>query len=475
LKSPDRLAYYVSAAGDLGLAMVPLAIIALPTVAISLWFGDWAVAAGLAVPGLLGVGGLLGFRYVKQSMRRRTTGGKRIVALAWLVAAFACAAPFITAASLDAEATETTRTYAAPVAALFESMSGLTSTGLTMTPDARELPMSLQFWRSILQWLGGVGILYLVVTVVGQVRPPSHREQDEADSEVGEPSNDREPTGRTLAKTWLVYGILTLACIAGLWANGAPLWDAINLGQTTIATGGFALEPDSLASYPYAVQVVAMIGTILGALSFFVLRPLVLEGDWRAPWRDRQVFWLVGLLLTLTAAVAMIGELSMWDAAFQVVSATGTCGFATASVGGLPLTMLLLVAAMFIGGSAGSTAGGLKIGRLRRLLRLAIGRKTEHAMPDEPTIALLRISVAFVVTLPLGVITLGLTVPTASWIELLFETTSALCTVGLTSGLTGPDLPAAAKLVLVVLMWLGRLEIIIAISLIVRRLGASDG
>jgi trk system potassium uptake protein TrkH len=137
--------------------------------------------------------------------------------------------------------------------------------------------------------------------------------------------------------------------------------------------------------------------------------------------------------------------------------------------------MLLLVAAMFIGGSAGSTAGGLKIGRLRRLLRLAIGRKTEHAMPDEPTIALLRISVAFVVTLPLGVITLGLTVPTASWIELLFETTSALCTVGLTSGLTGPDLPAAAKLVLVVLMWLGRLEIIIAISLIVRRLGASDG
>ena len=458
-------------AHDLGVAMTPLGAIALPTLVIALVNAEWSATIGIAVPVLAAVGGAAVARLTRRRRGEARPSHVPLMAGAWLLASFVCAVPYL-AAALRADApSDTTAAFADPLNALFESMSGLTSTGLTVSVDPRELPFSLQRWRSATQWLGGVGILYVVL---GAVVPDGKRADPGQDDQAGEESNEDDdsdaPPGlrAVVRRTWLTYAILTAASFLAFWLCGMSLWDAANHAQTAVSTAGFSLSPDSLAAYPASAQAAAVGSMIAGSIPFFTLRRLVLKGDLRALLWDRQARWLLAILAGGSTALWAATYLSAWDAVFQWATALCTCGFSTVAVEELGSGALLAMsAAMILGASAGSTAGGIKLARLRRLAFAALGRGAPDPALAEPAGKTRRIAVAFVATYAVGVGLMFLTCD-AAWDESAFEAASAIGTVGLSAGVTAPDLPAAARLVLVGLMWLGRLEVMAVVAVLAR-------
>ena len=278
-----------------------------------------------------------------------------------------------------------------------------------------------------------------------------------------------------MRSVWLIYGGLTLAAVLALAAAGLPAWVALNHGMTAVSTGGFAVTDDSFNSAPPAAQVAAAAAMVAGAVSFRVHGLLLVRRRWAAAFRDAQARLLVALLALGAAGlwVAGAGGWGFGTAAFQWVSALCTGGLHSATVGDAGAgTLAALSVAMLVGGSVGSTVGGLKLRRILTLIGALVGRVPPGGDPGQAK----RLLAAFAATYAVGGGALWWVVgegfrPAAVW----FEAASALGTTGLSAGVTGPDLPAPAKLVLIALMWLGRLEILAAVALAGRLLRARGG
>ena len=451
----------------LGTCLAPLAAVTVPTLLVAAWAGEAAAALGLAVPLLGGLAGGLGARRVARVTEAPLAP---TLALAWLIAVLLGAFPFLAAAHLGAAPSETTRAFADPVNALFESMSGLTSTGLTVTADPRELPASLLWWRSTTQWLGAVGILSFGLAAAASAGAGGgDGDADAADEELGSGEDRRRGASlrRLLRRTWAAYATLTLLAAAGLFLTGMDAWDAVNHVQTAAATGGFSTSPDSLAAWDTPVHAVALAVMAAGALSFGTLRAMTFGRRPRALLLDPQARWLTAACVAVAAAVLLGGGLTGWPAVFDACSAVTTTGFSVAGdAEPTGLTAAALIAAMLIGASAGSTAGGFKLARLRRLARHALGRGDGGHRLSEPLSRTLWIAAAFAATYAAGVAALWLLGGRPPLGDAAFEAASALGTVGLSTGLSSPELPAGGRLVLVALMWLGRLEVLAALSLL---------
>ncbi|MEM1056512.1 MAG: potassium transporter TrkG [Bacteroidota bacterium] len=465
-------------AHDVGLALVVIAALALTGLGVTAGAGEmagwWAFGGTALGGGTLGAGLLIVFRDHRDRsvLLARRTASKRVVAAAWLLASVLAAVPFAVFGASDGANTATV-VYADPLNAWFESMSGLTSTGLSVSPDASQIPASLQWWRSLLQWVGGIGILYVVLALMPDERDASHLAELKEEMSTGSFS----PRG-VLGPVWLIYTGYTLATIAAFWIAGMPPWEAVNHGMTTLATGGFDITGDSFASYDRTIQFIGIVAMALGAISFGVHLVLLARARLGAIARDEQNRLMAVLLagggLLLWAATALgPPDVAVFDVAFLWTSALLTGGFATQDLsawGALPL--LLLILAMLIGGASGSTAGGLKQRRVLALLRWAKSRERSGKAS-----AALRQVARLGAVLIMGTVALVL-VGGAGWLAALFETASALGTVGLTAGVTGPDLPAGARLVLVLLMWVGRLEIGATLALFAgrgKRTESADG
>jgi trk system potassium uptake protein TrkH len=259
--------------------------------------------------------------------------------------------------------------------------------------------------------------------------------------------------------------------------------------MTAIATGGFTIRAGSFRDVAPVVQWTAMLFMAMGAISFRTYHRLLV--DRLPPWRQStQMRWLITLILAGAAALAGITHLEKIDATrtqtiFQWISALGTCGFSAADLSQWgPAAMLLLILGMVIGGASGSTAGGIKITRLVWLCKNAVNhlrnRMSDSDQPGtyrfngrevEPEKAVQRIRYAallaglWCVGLIGGWLALLLAMPAAPPMHLFFEAASALGSVGLSSGVTRPEMPDAAKGGLAFLMWIGRLEIISAVML----------
>lgn len=462
-------------AHDVGLMLTPLGVVAMPTLVIALLCREFAAASALGLVIILAMAGLGMSWLLKQQRQHATPPHVITMAAAWLAASIAAALPFLASALFVAQPSAVTATFASPTNAWFESMSGLTSTGLTVASDPRELPWSLQWWRSTIQWLGGIGILYFILgATLGQDESADPGATQEACDEAGDERGDHHEVrrlglGRTVRRTWLVYTILTLATFAGFVATGMNAWNAANHAQTAVSTAGFSTQPDSLASYPAGVHAVAAGAMVAGAICFFTLRSLILGGRWSVLARDRQTHWLIVGLALGTLGMIAVTNLSPWDAAFQWLSAFCTGGFSTSTVGEInPAGLLVLWLAMFVGASAGSTGGGLKIARLRRLVRGLLRRDTGSTGDSalvESSRTTRRMALAFLATALTGAVLLYVSADT-TFVVALFESTSALCTVGLTAGLTSAETSTAAKIVLIALMWLGRLETLVIVHLL---------
>lgn len=367
---------------------------------------------------------------------------------------------------------------AGPDDAFFEAMSGFTTTGLTVMP-VDELPRSLLFFRGYSQWLGGAGIVVLSLVVLAE---PGSTGKQLYTAGFGEQTllGSVVATGRVVV---VAYTALTAAGVLGLWVAGAGLFDAVVHGLSLVSTAGFSPFTDSFGAYEQgAVPVVAGAFMVIGATSL----PLLYMARHRGP-RSLLADWQLRLLLALVVVATLVFWLfegarpdELGRAAFHAITATTTTGFVLEppsqwSEGSRMLALGLMV----VGGSVGSTAGGIKLLRLLILLRTAGWTVSRTLLPAE---AKMPLTVGGAVVDPeevrrtfvllgtyLVLLFLGSVAVTGAGVPMenaLFDTASALSTVGLSSGATSPDLPAWSKLVLAFMMWAGRVEIIAVLVLL---------
>jgi len=387
---------------------------------------------------------------------------------------------------------DTTAVFLRPLDAVFESMSGFTGTGLTMAAVEEKLPRSLHWWRSFIEWVGGVGVIVLTVAILrrGGGSGSYTLYESEARSEKIHPS-----IVTTVREIWKIFVGLTLGSIALFLLAGMPLWDAINHGMTGIATGGFSVHADSIGHYGSPLIEYATVPIMVAGSIAFPVHYLIFRGELRNFYADLQTRWVfiwftVGSL-ALTAVLYANGQYDTVEETFRIglfqfVSATSNTGFGSATIGGGTEQVwsagatLLACLGMLTGAAAGSTVSGLKLIRVITLVRgtvwqvrdifyppdairyLRIGerRLSEEQAQREYTEATV-VFVLWITFLAIGVAVLLRVLSPAHPLEyVIFDVMSAQSNVGLDSGITGPTLPDAAKAMLIVNMWVGRLEII---------------
>ena len=287
-----------------------------------------------------------------------------VAALTWLFASLAGCLPFITSGEIP---------YFPD--AFFETVSGFTTTGASILTDVEHMSRGLLFWRSFTHWLGGMGILVLV-TAIAAGRGDGSTNILKAEM-PGHSLDKFTPKAKNNAK--LLYGIyivLTLLETVLLIAGGMPVFDGVVHALGTAGTGGFGVKNDSLVSYSPYLQNVCTIFMLLFGVNFS-LYYLILLGNIRTALRNEELRWFLGIIAFAVLTIAFdirnlyggVGHALRYSF-FQVTSIISTTGFVTADFNLWPeYSKFLLVLLMFVGGCAGSTAGGLKVSRVMLLFK----------------------------------------------------------------------------------------------------------
>jgi len=412
-----------------------------------------------------------------------------MVALTWLAVALVGMLPFVLAG---------TGVFADPVNALFESMSGITTTGATVIVSFDAHARSVLMWRQVLQWLGGLGILVLAVALLAQLSVAGAQlmETETQTQNVTKLTPRIEETARLLGGLYVGLTALMTVVLLGLRVAGlAPnmdLYNAVSHAFTTIATAGFSPQAESLGAFSPAVQWVVVLFMFVGATNFILLYRL-LQGDLTRV-RDSEEFrFYVGALAALTGLTAtflwldgqfVTAEATARHALFQVVSIVTTTGYATVDFDlWAPAAKHMLFFGMFLGGMAGSTTCSIKTLRwlvvlktLRRDLftdihpeavrpvRLSGDVVSEDAVRDIHLYVLL--SIVF-----FGVATVFVVADTAraglavGEFDAMGAAASTFLNIGPAFGVASPygsydAFPDSTKVVMILLMWIGRIEII---------------
>ena len=368
--------------------------------------------------------------------------------------------------------------------ALFECISGVTTTGLSTLTAVESRSPSFLFARVWMQWYGGLGIVVLSVALMFGYDVTARRLVETPTTT----ENLDTATRLHARRTFVTYAVLTLLAIAVLWAMGLPLLTAVTHAMAALSTGGFSSFDASLAAVPgWSLRFVIMAFAFLGALALPLYYRVYRQG-WRSIMGDEELRALILVTMVVSALLAFFmyhaGEQNRMavagNALLMGISAQTTTGFSSIPVTALDnASKLVLIASMAVGGSIGSTAGGIKLLRLLllwRLLQLVIRRAAmpAHAVTElrfggrvvdsaELVRALLPVILFVVVTLVswLPFMALGY-----APLNALFEVVSATGTVGLSSGITAPDLSPLLKAVLCADMLLGRLEFVAILILL---------
>ena len=377
--------------------------------------------------------------------------------------------------------------------AFFETMSGITTTGSTILVGLDKASPGLLIWRSMLQWLGGIGFIGMAVAILPLLRVGGMRLFQTESSDWGEKVM---PRSHMAAKYILfIYLGLTLGGFYGFWLAGMTPFDAINHAMAAISTGGYSTSDASLANWSQpAVHWVAVLLMICGSLPF-TLYVATLRGNRKALFKDHQVHGFLGFLLITWLVFGtwlwLHSDNSWWDSfrivAVNVTSVVTTTGFALGDYTTWgSFAVLLFFYLTFVGGCSGSTSGGLKIFRfqvayvllranLQQLIhpRAVIKQQYNNHNLDEEIVRSL-ITFSFFFTITIGVIALGLTLIGLDWVTALTGAATAVCNVGPGLGpIIGPagnfsSLPDAAKWLLTLGMLLGRLEILTVLVLVTK-------
>ena len=369
--------------------------------------------------------------------------------------------------------------------AFFETMSGFSTTGASILDDIESLPHALLFWRSMTQWIGGMGIVIFTIAVlpifgVGGIQLFA--------AEATGPKFDKitPHIDETAKWIWTIYIGMTIATIILLTIGDMPLFDSVCHAMSTTATGGFSTKQASIAAFNSSyIEYVIMIFMFLSGINFSLLYLLVLKGSYKRVFKDTEIRWYIKTLLffisVITIGLLVSSNMSMEEAfrksSFLVVSIQTTCGFITADyMQWAPPLWMLTTVITYCGACAGSTSGGIKCIRAVIMARIAKNefmhilhpnavlpvRVNGQSVSSSTKSTVLAFFVVFVLLVFFGwftMMTIGLDFDDAYSVII-----SSLANVGPGIGKCGPAfswnaLPDAAKWLSILYMLIGRLEL----------------
>ncbi|MFP4623730.1 MAG: TrkH family potassium uptake protein [Gemmatimonadota bacterium] len=446
------------------------------TAGVALYYADGDFLPFLATTLITASVGYAGYHRTEIVRDLSVREGYAVVAFAWLVIGAAGALPFLL-----------TGVVRSPVDALFESISGFTTTGATVFADIEALPHGILFWRSLTQWIGGMGIIVLGIAILPYLGVGG---MQLFRAEVPGPTPERlQPRIAHTAKLlWYVYAGMTAAQALLYLLGGLSLFEAVTHAFSTLSTGGFSPRTASIAAYDSAyVHYVTIVFMFLAGVNF-ALHYRAFGSRGRVYLRDAELRFFAIVILGATAIVAglVLGsgayqelglERAIRDALFQVTSIGTTTGFVTRDYELWPLAaQLVLLGLMFAGGMSGSTAGGVKTIRVHVLTRHAIAelKKSVHpravvatrvgdkTISEEVLLNVLAFLLLFGLLFATGALTLSLLghdLPTS-----LGASAAAIGNIGPGLGEVGAVdhygwMGPLSHLVLIFLMLVGRLEI----------------
>ena len=423
---------------------------------------------------------VLGFLFREKNNGFGKKEGFLVVSLSWVVFSFFGTLPFLLTHSIPSFTD-----------AFFETISGFTTTGASILNDLESLSHGVLVWRSITQWLGGMGIIVLSLAILPMLGIGGIQLFV---AEVPGPSPDKlHPKVKETAKRlWAIYLVFTISEVFFLLLGGMDWFDSVNHSLTTMATGGFSTKQASIAAWPSSYIQYVIIFFMFLAGTNFTMAYFALKLKTRKVWKNEEFRVYTGFILLFilifTIVLSVTRDLpfgdNLRDAAFQVVSIMTTTGFVSADyLAWVPFLIVLLFMLMFFGGSAGSTGGGIKIIRvwltiknsyleLKRIMHpnaVIPVRYNRRAVPERITSNILNFIVLYMLIFIFGVLVMAM---------LGLDMTSAMGAVAASLGNIGPGigsvgpmdnfahLPAIGKWFLGFLMLMGRLELFTVLLLL---------
>ncbi len=412
----------------------------------------------------------LGSRLIPVASHITLSNALLISGIGWLIVALVGAVPYVELINMSW------------VDAYFESMSGFTTTGMTLISFIEGVPKSVLFWRAFTQWLGGAGILMLFIIIFGGLISGSEiwalYVAEARETKI------RASTLTTVRDIWIIYVFYTVLATITLWFLGMDLFDALTHSFTALATGGFSTRTESIAAFnnPY-IELALSVFELVGATSFIAHYLLFKYGIKRFI-QYYELRWTLGIIALSTALITLDLTFklnldlitSVRYAFFQVVSTMTTTGYTTVDINAWPpLSKFVLVMLMLIGGGLCSTSGAIKVGRVVIALKAmwlwirSVFLPTKIVKPIKVGTYIITSydmlkTFSFLVSYFL-ILFIGTLIITAYG----YEPFAALSLMASAQGNVGPAyislfiLPDSIKILLILGMWLGRLELLPAL------------
>ena len=353
----------------LGAILLVEAATMLPSLVMAIGYGEGDAAAFvLTIVLLLAVGLPLRLFVKTEQTNLRAREGFLVVSLSWILLSVFGALPFVFSGVIPNF-----------VDALFEAVSGFTTTGATIMTQIEGHPHGVMFWRSFTHWIGGMGVLVLTLALLPQM---SGRTSHLVRAESPGPTLSKivPRMGDTAKILYIIYGVLTVANFLALLLCGMNAYDAAIHALGTAGTGGFSNYSASVGHFasPWIDAVTTLFMLLFGVN--FALYYKVLIGDWKEALKSEELHWFLGIAAVSTALISLIilpeqGNIfsALRYSAFQVASIMSTTGYATADFNLWPIAAkMIILALLFTGACAGSTAGGMKICRVGMLCKQGV-------------------------------------------------------------------------------------------------------
>ncbi|NLP37355.1 MAG: TrkH family potassium uptake protein [Firmicutes bacterium] len=465
----------------LGMLLLCEAVAMLPSLVVALIYGEntvWAFMISVLITASLG---LLFFKVKVKENVIRYKEGFAIVTFGWLLASLMGSLPFLFTGALPSV-----------VDALFETISGFTTTGSTVIQDLEVLPKSLLFWRSVTHWLGGMGILVLALAIQPALGVGTFQIlKAESPGPISSKLTPRvSGTAKILYRTYLVITVVHIILLA---VGGMPIFDSIIHAFGSVSTGGFSLKNASLGAYNNVYfEIVILIFMILSGINFSLYYFAFKNKNLRDFFHDTElkVYLFIIALYTIIITININGHVyhslaeSIRYAAFQVGSVITTTGYVTANFDLWPdLSKALIVTLMFVGACAGSTSGSIKVIRIhlvfkyiqREINRLVHPRAVKaikiNNVAVQENILTNVVSFFMLYILIFSFAALVLLTQNLDLVSAVTASAAAIGNIGPGLGLVGPSssyaaLTNVAKLLLAFLMIVGRLELYTVLSLL---------